>query len=218
MNQPVPAASLLIADEHPLMCMGIRAMLKGQPHLTFLDQVLDLQEAVEKTLHLRPHILILGQSAGSNHALNAVRLLISQHCPSKIIINAGEVDANLVHQVLTLGLHGLVCKRSSEQEILRCVTSVQKGHQYISKACYERAQHSVAPTRAAKPPLEILTPTERQLLKLIAQKKTTVQIADLLHKSPKTIENHRYRMCRKLELKGNNGLLTYAMDHKAWLG
>jgi DNA-binding NarL/FixJ family response regulator len=123
------------------------------------------------------------------------------------------------NKALDLGVDGYVIKDSASVDVVSCLKTVAVGDNYISPSLssllLQRTQRAAALQR--QPGVEDLTSSERRILLLLADHKTSKQIADDLGVSPRTIENHRARICQKLELHGSHALLKFAIEHKSEL-
>ena len=129
-------------------------------------------------------------------------------------------DEHYLHAALDLGAKGYVLKDSALAEIVACIKSVVAGHEYISPALSSyliRRSTRAAALAADKPALEQLTPTERRVLKLIADGRTSREIAAELGIGIRTVEHHRNNIAVKLELHGSHGLVKFAIQHQAEL-
>jgi DNA-binding NarL/FixJ family response regulator len=127
-------------------------------------------------------------------------------------------DSGTFRRALDLGAKGYVLKDSAVNEIAACLHMVASGRAYISPAL---SSHLLKERREGPPVLETvlteLTSAERRVLRLIARGLTSADIAESLGNSPRTIENHRSHICRKLNLNGPQALLRYAIEHKELL-
>jgi DNA-binding NarL/FixJ family response regulator len=115
-----------------------------------------------------------------------------------------------VHKALALGALGYLLKEDAALEIVDCVAAAAAGRRYLSRSLPARAE--VDGPRAAA--LEKLTEAERRVLGLVGQHKTSREIAAILCVSHRTVQNHRASMCAKLELRGAQALLRFALDHR----
>ena len=121
---------------------------------------------------------------------------------------------------MDIGVKGYVLKENTVSEIVQCVNTVRKGKHYLSPAISEfliRRNQRLISTASDKDGLNLLTPTERKVMKQLAQMKTSQEIADELSVSLKTIQNHRNNICSKLGLSGAHALLKFAMEHSGKL-
>lgn len=149
-----------------------------------------------------------------------VRKLHQQRIEVATIFLTMYKDKHIFSEALDLGASGYVLKSSALTDIVDCIKAVSEGEQYISPVL---ASFLIARKRRAdslaerKPSLKDLTPTERRILHLIAESKTSKEIADELFVSHRTVENHRANICTKLDLHGNNSLLKFALEHRSEL-
>jgi DNA-binding NarL/FixJ family response regulator len=127
-------------------------------------------------------------------------------------------EEEFFNEALELGAKGYVLKDSSVTDIVACVRAVAAGQNYVSPALTTylfRQRRGEAPRQRSG--VDALTPTERQILKLIAEYKTSKEIAAALFISPHTVQTHRKNICVKLELEGNHALMRFALEHKSQL-
>jgi DNA-binding NarL/FixJ family response regulator len=126
----------------------------------------------------------------------------------------------MFNEAMDLGVLGYVLKDSAADDILHCIRAVADGRHYLSPAVsgFLVNRHTRAESlRRAKPGLADLTPAELRILRLIARNKTSKEIADELELSTRTVDNHRFNICTKLELHGVHSLVKFAFDHKSEL-
>ena len=131
-----------------------------------------------------------------------------------------DTEEALLNKALNLGFKGYMLKESAAADLLQAIDCVARGEHYISPAlsgALLRRQQSFKALREMKPGIAKLSPTERQVLKLVAEDRTSKEIAELLGCGHRTVESHRQRISRKLELSGSHSLLRFAFDHKAEL-
>jgi len=149
--------------------------------------------------------------------LEIARRLKSENNPLDIIILTLYKDEAYFNEALNLDVKGYALKESVADEIVNCLHAVSSGDYYISPAISKHVHSIVAKAKSLQdsvPGLDKLTAQEKQVLKLLAENKTSSQIADGLHISPKTVQNHRSSICTKLGLQGYNKLLQFAIENK----
>jgi DNA-binding NarL/FixJ family response regulator len=129
-------------------------------------------------------------------------------------------DESLFNKAMDIGVKGYVLKENTVSEIIQCVQKVLSGKHYLSPAISEflirRNSKLVAPA-SDKDGLNSLTKTEKNIIKQLAEMKTSQEIADENNVSIKTIQNHRNNICNKLGLSGTHALLKYAVEHASKL-
>ncbi len=215
-----PACRILIADDHPLFRQGLRQAIETDPGLRIIQEAGDGRAALQSIRELKPDICILDIQMPELDGLAVVREMHAQRLTAEVIFLTMYKEEDLLNAALDLDVKGYVLKESAVDEILQSIRRVSAGHRYISPALSDfllaRGANATA-LRAAKPGLERLTPSERRILKLIAQDKTSKEIADELGLSPRTVENHRTNICTKLDVHGVHGLVKFAYDNKSRL-
>lgn len=134
----------------------------------------------------------------------------------KVVILTMHKDETHFNQAIDLGASGFVVKNQAASEIVRCIKSVASGAEYFSSALsaflLKRARRASSFNQQTG--IDALTSAERRVLSLLAALKTNHEIAAELFVSPRTVENHRARICSKLDLQGANALVKFALHHK----
>ena len=210
---------VLIADDHPIVRKGLRLSVEEDAGLKVVGEAADGQAAVDMIRKLRPQIAVLDIDMPKLDGLAVARELARQKLDTKIIFLTFHADEDLFRNAMELGSRGYILKDSASQEIVAGVRAVASGRPYISSAITEKLLH---PEKAGAPRDSItanLTPTERRIMRLIADGKTSKEIGAELSIHYRTVENHRTHICRKLNLEGEgaNALLRFALQHKSSL-
>lgn len=203
--------TLFMADDHPIFLEGMRRII-DDVRFTFIGDATDGAEALEKILRLRPDIAILDISMPSLTGICIARELHQRKLPTKVILLTSHDDQQYLVEALKLGIRGYVLKENTRQELLDALEYVLKGKTYISPLLSARILKNAADPKI--PAIAALTAREKEVLSLVAQNKTSQEIASILVCSAKTVENHRHNICEKLHLKGHNALLHFALKHK----
>jgi DNA-binding NarL/FixJ family response regulator len=219
MNVPSPI-TVLIADDHPIFRHGLCEIIAGNSALRLVGEAPDGEQAWELIQRLRPAVAVLDNHMPKQSGLQVGRLVLQQRLQSQLIMLTMDTEEALLNKALNLGFKGYLLKESAAADLLQAVHCVARGEYYISAAlsgALLRRQQACEKLREKKPGIAKLSPTERQVLKLIAEDRTSKEIADLLGCSHRTVESHRQRISQKLELSGSHSLLRFAFDHKAEL-
>lgn len=171
------------------------------------------EEAWKLVRELKPEIAILDIDMPVMSGLDAARKIKEEGLNTKVVILTIHKDKEYFDEALELDIKAYVLKESIANDLIDCIKQVAAGEYYmasvISGYLVEKNKHVNNKTDFDK-----LTSTELQILKLISQNKTSVQIAEELFRSVRTIENHRNNICNKLGLKGPHALLLYSMENK----
>lgn len=203
--------SILIADDHPLFRSGIKAVIDTIPNIERVTEVNDGLEAYQSIVRLRPDIAILDIEMPLLSGIDVCKKVLSEKHFTKIIVLTMHREKSYFEDALQSGVYGYLLKDGATQELLQCIESVMMGKHYVSSAFQNLIDDLNKENNTQV--LKSLTPTELVILKLIAEGKTSNEIADLLFVSPKTIENHRTNMNKKLQLDGSkNALLKFALQ------
>ena len=140
--------------------------------------------------------------------------------PVKLLFLTMYKDEDVFNRALDLGAKAYVLKEDAADDIVRALQKVSQGETFLSQSVSEigkRRSDAVRALLVGKPQLERLTVSERRILKLIAEDRTTNEIAQLLKVSFKTVEKHRLNICHKLHIHGSHSLLKFAFDYKRYL-
>ena len=210
---------LLIADDHPLFRLGLRQIISSR-FVGPLEEAADGSSAWRLIQTFRPHLCILDIDMPNLDGLEIVRAMRRQHLPGEVIFLTLHKEEDLFNAALDLAVKGYVLKESAASEILDAIQTVAAGHSYISPALSDwllgrRAQSR--PLATGKEGIQRLTPAERRILQLIAEDKTSKEIAQELGISPRTVENHRTNICDKLNVHGIHSLVKFAYENHSRL-
>jgi len=212
--------TLLIADDHPVLRGGLRQIVEAVPDFRVVAEAEDGDEAAALLRELRPRIAVLDVEMPRKDGLELAREARDERLPTALIFLTMHKEERFFNAALDLGVQGYILKDSAASEIVKCIRAVAAGQNYItptlSTYLINRSRRA-AELSGQEPGLEALTATERRVLKLVASGKTSRQIADELCVSQRTIEHHRASVASKLDLKGSNALLQFAIKHQAEL-
>ncbi len=213
-------ARIVIADDHPVFLQGLRQIIELEPGLEVVGEASDGNNALEAIRVFKPGIVILDIEMPRLDGLAVTRRLREQKIPIEVILLTVHREESLLNFALELGVKGYVLKDSAAVDIVSCINAVAKGEYYTSPALTTYLVNRGRPaerSRGARPgPLD-LTPTERHVLRLIADYKTSKEIAEELGISRRTVETHRTNICQKLEIHGSHALMKFALEHKSRL-
>jgi DNA-binding NarL/FixJ family response regulator len=212
--------TVFIADDHPIFRRGLCDILAGDPTLRLVGEAGDGEEAWRLIQELRPAVVVLDIHMPRRSGIELGRLMSQQRLPVELIILTMDAEEGLLHEALNLGVKGYLLKENAIAELLQAIHRVADGDCYICptlSAALVRRNAAREALQEQKLGLASLTPTERQILKLIAEDRTSKEIAELLACSVRTVETHRQNISHKLELSGSHSLLRFAFDHKAQL-
>lgn len=202
---------LIIADDHPIFRRGLRAVIESDPMLKVIAEVDNGEDALLEIERHEPDIAILDVNMPRADGLAVAREIQIKNLPTHAIFLTMHSDEAIFNAAIDADVKGFVIKDSAATDIMISIKSVMSGQNFFSSVLsgYLLNRHN-----AQKSPLENLTVSERRILRLIADGKTSREIADELHISLRTVEHHRAHIATKLDLKGKNALLTFALTNK----
>jgi DNA-binding NarL/FixJ family response regulator len=206
---------IIVAEDHPLLRHGLRTLVEAIPGYTVIDDATCGREAIQKTLLLRPDLLLLDLSLPDISGADIVHQ-IHRKLPQQRIIalsdSRGDIHAS---EALRAGCQGYLLKDTSFEEVSLAIKTVVLGRRFISQNVTDGLVGDLLDVPLARPgraTWNLLTSRERSVFKLIAQGKTNRGTAEYLTLSPKTVEKHRASLMRKLELHSAVELTLLAVD------
>ncbi len=211
---------ILIADDHPIFRRGLCDVLETDDRLELVGEAADGEEALHLVQELDPDIIILDVQMPKMTGLQAARSLLSAQGKTKAILLTMLEDEDILHEALDIGIHGYVLKENAVEDLVNAIHAAQEGRTFLSASLSDlliKRRKRATTLVADHPGLKNLTPTETRILKLIAEDKTSKEIAAELGRAVRTIETHRQNISQKLGLSGSHSLLKFAFDHKSEL-
>jgi DNA-binding NarL/FixJ family response regulator len=208
---------VLIVDDHPLFRQGLRQVIASDSRFELAGEADGAEAALKLAQDNQPDIIVLDVNLPRMSGLELAGLLRTRKSSAGLVVLTMLKDEQVFNQAMNLGVKGFVLKENAASEILNCMASVAEGEPYVSPSLTSlllRRRNRAENLAARTPTLEDLTMAERRILKAIAQKKTTKEIASELFISPRTVESHRANISTKLSLKGSNSLLQFALEHR----
>lgn len=211
---------LLIVDDHPVFRRGLREIIEERQTFQIIGEAADGKCALELLTQLKPDVIVLDIDMPHINGLEVARLLQRERLPTKVVFLTMYKDEDLYNAAMDAGVAAYVLKENAGEEIIGALQKVGRGESFVSPSLSHATQRRSDRVQALllnKPQIDELTPAERQILRLIAEDRTSKEIASLLQISFKTVENHRQNICHKLNLHGSHSLLKFAFDHKSHL-
>jgi DNA-binding NarL/FixJ family response regulator len=219
-DRPRGPTRIIVADDHPIFRSGLRQLLAGYDGVHVLDEVADGESALRSIETLKPDIAVLDIDMPGKNGLEVIRALHEKNLDVSVIFLTMYNDREMFDKAMDLGARGYVLKESASREIVESIKLVAEGKYYVSPAMSAHLidrNARAAEIRKIVPGLDALTPTERKILKLIADGKTSKDIAGGLNISVRTVDNHRLSISTKLNIHGTHQLLKFAVQNKSSL-
>lgn len=211
---------IVIADDHPIVRQGLRQAIEADPQLKVVAEAGDGRTALDRIQELTPDVAVLDIDMPVMDGFAVAREVRDQKLSAAVIFLTIHREEDLFNESLDLGAQGYVLKDSAATDIVAGIKAVAAGQHYTSPAMTTHLvnrRHRAAALRRQKPMLNDLTPAERRILRLIAEYKTSKEIAGELYVSYRTVETHRTNICAKLEIHGSHALMKFALSHKSEL-
>jgi len=211
---------VIIADDHPIFLKGLREVIEEDQELIVVGEAAEGAAALGCLQSLSPQVAVIDIDMPKMNGFAIAEASRDLKLPVGIIFLTMHRGEDAFNRALDLGVKGYVLKDSAVLDIVNGIKTVASGRHYISPSISSFLVNRTA--RGAelaqqKPGIHQLTQMERRILKLIAEKKTSKEIASALFISPRTVDNHRNNICAKLDLHGSNALLKFALEHKSEL-
>lgn len=212
--------TIIIADDHPIVRKGLREIIEEDKRLRVVAEAANGREAIEAVEMHAPKVTILDVDMPEMNGIAAAREIIRRKLATEVVFLTMHRDEDLFNEAIDLGAKGFVLKDSALGDIVECVKTVARSEHFASHALTKflinRTRRAIG-LAEARPTINDLTPTERRILSMIADSRTSKEIGESLFISPRTVEKHRQNICRKLELQGSHALLKFAVVNKSEL-
>jgi DNA-binding NarL/FixJ family response regulator len=209
---------VLIVDDHPLFRQGLRQLVETDSRFELVGEAGNGNEALAFIQQRRPDIAVLDVNLPGASGLDVARQVQALRLPTRLVVLTMFKEEETFNRALDLGVLGFVLKENAVQDILASLVAVAKGEHYLSPtiSSYLVRRRGRAESLATRTPgLDDLTKAERRILRLIAEKKTSREIAAELFISPRTVEAHRANISEKLGLRGSHSLLQFAFENRS---
>jgi len=208
---------IVIADDHPVFRFGLRQIIEAEPAFDVVGEADQGEAARDLVQKVRPAIVVLDVAMPKLDGLALARLLQKEGTPVKVILVTMYREEKLFKKALEAGVKGYVLKDSAASDIISCIKAVAAGQNYTSPELTTYLVSRVRQVDALREPrsgAETLTATELRVLALLAEYKTSKEIAQELFVSPRTVETHRNNICQKLGIHGSHALMKFALAQK----
>jgi len=204
---------ILIADDHEVARRGIRSFLEAHPGWEICGEAKDGREAVECANKMKPDVVLLDIGMPGLNGLEAARQIHATWPEIRILILTMHDTEQVVQEVLAVGARGFLLKSDAGRDLVAAVDVLQHHRTFFTTRVAQMVLEGyLHPHNGSDPPCRhILTPREREVIQLLAEGKTTKEVAVTLNLSVKTAETHRTNLMRKLDLHSVADLTLYAV-------
>ena len=202
---------ILVADDHPVVRKGLQSCLARQDRLKIVGEASDGDEALKKTRELSPDVVLMDISMPGMNGLAVTEVFRKEHPDVKVLVLSVHNNRDYIFRIIQAGAHGFISKEAPPDELLRAIESVHSGEPFFSPEIAKAALNQLVSSGGKKDPFAQLTSREREVLVLIAEGQSNKEIASRLGIGVRTIETHRERIMRRLDIHSVAGLTKFAI-------
>jgi DNA-binding NarL/FixJ family response regulator len=212
--------TILIADDHPIFRRGLCSLFAESPDISIIAETGEGGRVLELVREKKPDVLLLDLNMPGTDGIDIAASIQREALQTKTIALTMHQEEEIFNKVMDLGVHGYVLKESATVEIHDAIKAVVASNYFVSPSLSKyllRRRGQATSLLRQHPGLQTLTVAEKNILKLIAENKTSKEISQALSISIRTVDNHRFNICNKLDLHGTNALLRFALENKSSL-
>jgi two-component system, NarL family, invasion response regulator UvrY len=211
-NRSVVMIKVLLADDHQIVRQGLKQILQDEFSDIEFIEASNGNEVIEKSREKDHHIIILDISMPGKNGLEILKQIKHEGIETPILILSMHGEDQYAIRMLKAGASGYLTKDSASEELVNAVRRLLEGRKYISENVAEKLVNDYDVSNGNKPPHELISDREFQVLCLIAAGKTVTEIAENLHLSANTISTYRARILEKMGMKNSAELTHYAIQ------
>ncbi len=205
---------ILVVDDHDIVREGLRAILERDTHLRVVASAATGQEAIQTTQRLRPDVIIMDLMMPDLNGIEATKSILSSDPLMRVIALSAHRTPEHVHRALRAGARGYVVKSAVGAELIQAVKAVAAGRRYVSPGIMPKFVDSGLAAPLPKSSYERLSGREREVLRRIVAGASSVEIAQHLCLSRKTVDTYRGRLMVKLGVANRSALIRLAIEHE----
>jgi DNA-binding NarL/FixJ family response regulator len=205
---------ILLADDHPVVRDGLRALLEREADMSIVAEAADGREAVRLAEEHSPDVVIMDLAMPILNGIEATRRIVAKRPHTAVVILSMHQDESYVLGSLNAGAKGYLLKDSMRKEVTEAIRAVSQGRSFLTRKVSAMLQEdyiSQLRRRGLEDSYELLTGREREILQLIAEGRANKEVASLLNISLTTVETHRTHILQKLDLHSVPELILYAV-------
>ena len=209
---PLESISILLADDHTLVRAGIRALVEKLPDVKVVAEAKDGREALRLIGDHHPDLVLMDIAMPGLNGIDATARISREFPDVRVIILSMYSNEEYVREAIRAGAAGYLAKRGATAELETAIKTVARGEKYFSPLVSTRLmQDRTGQPNADRALIELLTPRQREILQLIAERHGTKEIAQILNISAKTVETHRAQLMERLGIHDVPGLVRFAI-------
>ena len=204
---------IVLVDDHTLVRAGIRALIEGIEGTSIVAEAQNGREAIEAARTHRPDVVVMDISMKELNGIEATAVITAELPGVRVLMLSMHANEEFVRRAVKAGAAGYVVKESVPMELRLALEALMRGEVYFSPRI-SRHLVSILTEPAEASSLDALTGRQREILQLIAEGRSTKEIAAILHVSVKTVESHRAAIMARLDIRDIPGLVMYAARHR----
>lgn len=212
--------NILIVDDHPIFRQGLRQVIEADARLKVVGEAENGIAALNSIEKLKPDVVVADVNMPEMNGLELAQKIRDENLKTRLVFLTMHKDETMFNSAMDAGVSGYVLKDSAATDITDCIKTVAAGKHYITPALtdylFNRSRKNNSFNKQTDG-LNSLTKTERRILRLIAEDKTSREIGEILFIHPRTVDNHRTNICQKLGIHGSHALLRFALKHQSEL-
>lgn len=201
---------IMIVEDHPLMCEGLIHAITRDPNLTVCGEAHTASEALDAFETLRPDLVVADISLPGRNGIEMIRDIRAIQSDIKVLVLSMHDEALYAERALRAGARGYLMKQEVRDTLIKAIHQILDGRIYVSETMSARILENVAGQHSRQSAVGRLSDRELEVFRLLGQGRNTVEIAEDLHLSVKTVETHRAHIKEKLTLKNMSELISYA--------
>ena len=209
----VSSIRVLIADDHEVVAEGLAHLLRAEGDIEVVGIVQGGRDAVLRAVELMPDVILMDSNMEGLNGIEATRQLGERLHPARVIMLSVHAEFVHVARALRAGAAGYVPKRSAGRDVVHAIRTVYAGRRYLHPSLANEMVDRLVGAGEIEDPLTQLSSRERQVLQLIAEGKSVVQIGAVLSLSPRTVETYRARLMEKLDIRDVPTMVKFAIRH-----
>ncbi len=203
---------VFLADDHTIVRDGLKYLLEADGGIRIVGEAGNGRDAVRAVRKLRPDVVIMDVVMADLNGIEATEQICREFPETKVIILSMQSSSESILRALRAGARGYLFKESAGRELIQAVHAVRAGHRYLSAKVSDQVVGACLRDEGFRDPLSVLSNREREVLQLVAEGRTSAEIADRLFLSAKTVETYRSRLMRKLGIRDIPGLIKFAIQ------
>jgi len=207
---------VLVSDDHAIIREGLRFMLGNQPDMEVMAVATNGREAMRLVEEYQPDVVVIDISMPELNGIEAIQQMLPRYPHMEVVVLSIHKSKPYVYRALKAGARGYLIKETAGLEVIDAVRVVYHGERYLSRRIADLlmdASFRQLETSIENSPLEALSPREREILQLVAEGKTSQEIAERLSISSKTVDTYRSRLMHKIGVDDVAALVKFAIQN-----